>query len=230
MAIGEKYIALTSWLQRTYKDSALLSFEELSQIIDIPKYAYNNRSAWANSKKPSSLASSWLNAGYVVAGASICDRWVLFKKGTSEDCASSNVVELEDGRITKYNGDGGEIAIPNGARSISFGAFENDIFTAVVIPRSIEEITPLAFSGLHKLERVIVSEGVTTIGVGAFRGCTTLNRVTLPRTLTFISWLAFEGCTSLTEIHYRGTDKEWEQITKSDGWGEGERKIKIICK
>ena len=49
------------------------------------------------------------------------------------------------------------------------------------------------------ITKVIINEGVTTIGYDAFSNCKKLTSVTLPDTVTFISD-AFKNCTALTEI------------------------------
>lgn len=86
MATGNKYAKFTKWLLQCGKDRIEFTFEQLQEIINIPKYAYNQRSAWANTTCPAPFAASWLNAGYVVAcgGVSLEERWVIFQKGTTQ--------------------------------------------------------------------------------------------------------------------------------------------------
>lgn len=48
--------------------------------------------------------------------------------------------------------------------------------------------------------KLVIPEGVTTIGFAAFNGCSSITSVTLPSTLTTIETAAFKGCASLTEI------------------------------
>lgn len=50
------------------------------------------------------------------------------------------------------------------------------------------------------IERVIIDDGVTSIGTGAFKGCTSLTEITLPESIRSIQACAFENCTSLTTI------------------------------
>lgn len=78
MAIGDKYVPLTSWLQHCGQKSIHLSFHELNTIIEIPDWAYRNRPSWANLTKPSSFSSSWLNAGYIVSAINLNEQWVEF--------------------------------------------------------------------------------------------------------------------------------------------------------
>ena len=84
MAVGEKYSSLTAWLNNCGQNSVRLSFEELNEIIPIPKHAYKDRSSWANLSKPASFCSSWINAGYFVSAISLPYEWVVFSKGQSK--------------------------------------------------------------------------------------------------------------------------------------------------
>ena len=44
------------------------------------------------------------------------------------------------------------------------------------------------------VKRVIIADGVTTIGDNAFNGCSSLTSVTIPNSVTTIGWRAFNGC------------------------------------
>ena len=50
------------------------------------------------------------------------------------------------------------------------------------------------------ITELVITEGVTTIGIGAFQDCTKLKTVTVPKTLKIIDNYAFENCSSLVEI------------------------------
>ena len=51
-----------------------------------------------------------------------------------------------------------------------------------------------------EIEKVVIEEGVTSIGDNAFKDCTSLTEAEIPDTVTEIGNSAFEGCESLTEI------------------------------
>ena len=59
--------------------------------------------------------------------------------------------------------------------------------------------TSSSFSGLES-SKVIIQEGITSIGQYAFSGCTTLTSVSLPSTLTIIGTRSFSGCAGLGEL------------------------------
>ena len=96
--------------------------------------------------------------------------------------------QIDDGVLTAYFGNGGE----------------------VIIPEEVTEIGTSAFQNCTALTKVTIPESVTTIGNSAFRGCTGLTEVTIPGSVTTIGGYAFCGCTSLTEVVFsEGLQKIW---------------------
>lgn len=51
-----------------------------------------------------------------------------------------------------------------------------------------------------RIKKVIISEGITSIGYSAFKGCDSLGSIELPDGLTNIAFGAFENCSSLSSI------------------------------
>ena len=52
----------------------------------------------------------------------------------------------------------------------------------------------------ESIKRVVIENGVTSIGANAFRDCTGLTSVTIPDRVTSIGYYAFNGCTGLTSV------------------------------
>ena len=72
--------------------------------------------------------------------------------------------EIEDGVLTYYSGDEGDVVIPNGVTSIGEGAFDScERLTSVTIPESVTFIGKHAFSGCFALTSITIPAGVTEI-------------------------------------------------------------------
>ena len=89
---------------------------------------------------------------------------------------------------------------------------------SVTISNRVTKIEDYTFSGCTGLMSITIPDGVTKIGVSAFGDCTALTSVTIPNSVTFIAKRAFENCTRLTKIHFNGTIKQWDAITKGSEW------------
>lgn len=91
-------------------------------------------------------------------------------------------------------------------------------FTNVNIPNGVTSIGDGAFSEFSSLDRITIPDSVTSIGNEAFSGCLYLTRITIPSSVTSIGNSAFFGCSSLENIYYKGTEEQWNAITKGDNW------------
>ena len=89
---------------------------------------------------------------------------------------------------------------------------------SVVIGDSVTEIGYWAFYDCDRLTSVVIGDSVTTIGSNAFYNCDRLTSVVIPDSVTTIGEYAFYRCYNLTSIKYRGTQGEWNAITKLDHW------------
>ena len=85
-----------------------------------------------------------------------------------------------------------------------------------------------AFEYCTSLESITIGNGITRIGDGAFYGCDSLTSVTIPDSVTSIGFEVFENCTSLTSIKYRGTEEQWNAITKGTNWDSNTGSYAII--
>ena len=67
-----------------------------------------------------------------------------------------------------------------------------------------------------EIYNVVLSRGITSIGMRAFRGCSNIENITIPNTVTYIGYAAFactiSGNVGKKVVHYRGTEKEWNNI------------------
>ena len=92
---------------------------------------------------------------------------------------SADDFSVSDGILTKYNGPGGNVNIPDNVQKIGGSAFQD----------------------CEKVTSVSIPEGCFAIEDGAFDGCINMKTVSLPNTLTSIGTLAFARCKSLEYVH-----------------------------
>lgn len=65
---------------------------------------------------------------------------------------------------------------------------------------------------------VKIPRGVTSIEDFAFMMNDNLKSIIIPSSVTSIGSMAFESCTSLANIYYKGTEEQWNAITKDISW------------
>ncbi len=103
--------------------------------------------------------------------------------------------------LEKYNGNGGDVIVPDGVTSIGDSAFAfcSDL-TSITIPDGVTSVGDSAFRVCSSLTSITIPDGVMSIGDSAFRFCSSLTSITIPDSVTYIGDSAFEFCRSLTSI------------------------------
>lgn len=119
--------------------------------------------------------------------------------------SGNNDFVIENGILTKYNGPGGAVAIPEGVTAIYLGVFENCAnLTQIKIPEGVTIIGAMAFQGCTNLTKIDLPDSVTQIDRDAFRDCTGLTNITIPRQVSFYRYSQFEsafaGCLKLKDF------------------------------
>lgn len=125
----------------------------------------------------------------------------------AETVSSDSDFVIEDGVLVKYKGSASKVIVPEGVTTISGtylydynGLNWNYSMKTLVLPSSLREIGDFAFCMSPYLEKVVMSEGVTTIGYKAFYECKNLRDITFPESLTYIKGKdAFEETAWLEE-------------------------------
>jgi hypothetical protein len=108
--------------------------------------------------------------------------------------------------ITKYNGPGGVVTIPDmidGMVVKSIGSYAFDSIPSLInitIPNTVIDIGDGAFAYCTSLTNVTIGNGVTGIGQDAFGDCASLTNLTIPNSVTGIGDYAFSGCASLSSV------------------------------
>lgn len=111
------------------------------------------------------------------------------------------------------------ITIPATVTEIDWAAFSwCTNLTAITIPNSVTTIARDTFGGCSGLTKVIIPNGVTVIEDDLFNRCSNLAEITLPAGITAIGDYVFYNCSNLANIYFRGTEEQWNAITKADNW------------
>lgn len=102
---------------------------------------------------------------------------------------------IKKGVLTKYNGPGGDVTIPESVKKIGARVFYGcKSLKSVTIPEGVTEIGGFAFRGCTELREVTVPKSVKTIGRYAFGDCESLRNLTIPGRVEEIDKFAFRGC------------------------------------
>lgn len=116
---------------------------------------------------------------------------------------------IENGVLTQYLGDGGDVVIPDGVTAIAPMAFYGCLsLTGVTIP---EGVTNVSFSGCSNLTRITLPNSIKSFGYGDFFNCSSLAELTIPESVTQIGKEAFYNCSSLKKLVIPGSVKELEE-------------------
>ena len=82
----------------------------------------------------------------------------------------------------------------------SYTPWSNDDLTRVIIGNGVTTIGEAAFRSCSHLTSVTIPNSVTTIGGWAFKYCSSLTSVTIPNSVTTIKEYAFSDCSHLTSV------------------------------
>lgn len=154
------------------------------------------------------------------------------RQSAFEGCSSLTDVTLEEGikTISTYafmrcpivN-----ISIPNSIERIRNHAFGfgfsssfnfNEYDNAYYLGNDTNPYLILAKAKTTDIASCLINENVKLILDHAFENCSKLETVTIPKAVTSFAVGTFGGCSLLTEINYKGTLEEWENIEKATNW------------
>ena len=92
----------------------------------------------------------------------------------------------------------------------------NENLETVIIENGVEEIGGAAFCDARAIKNVVIPNSVKTLGVAAFGNCTSLESLVIPASVTRIDAGAFYDCVKLTDIYYKGSQEQWNEIEISE--------------
>ena len=113
------------------------------------------------------------------------------------------------------------VIVPDGVETIENYAFSGCTgLVSVTIYDGITSISNGLFSGCESLTSIIIPDGVVRIGDYAFSGCIGLEFIVIPQGVTTIGSYSFGYCNSLTDVYYKGTEEEWNEILVNEAGNE----------
>ena len=77
MPKGDKFIALTAYLEKCGMDEVKMTFSEIEKIIgrELPATAYKKREWWSNNDRTHTQSAAWSDVGYktcdIILGESV---------------------------------------------------------------------------------------------------------------------------------------------------------------
>ena len=140
-----------------------------------------------------------------------------------ENIGDWKYTEEDDGTITinRYKGSETTVIIPNyingkKVKKIKSNSYEdrNGIYETSIWDDSICSNNKMTYwYSQTTIKKIVISEGVETIGRFAFICSSALEEVTIPNSVKNIETSAFSGpSSSITSIYYSGTAESWNKI------------------
>ena len=100
------------------------------------------------------------------------EKEIPFKEILKDEISERKGFIIEIGVLVRYDGDGGDVVIPNSVESIGVGAFAGcETLTSITLGNSVTSIYNLAFLDCSSLTSITLSDSVKSIGEDAFDGC-----------------------------------------------------------
>ena len=91
----------------------------------------------------------------------------------------------------------------------------------IVISEGVTSIGECAFEDCLKVTSISIPDSVTELNEYCFYACESMKRITIPQSVTRIADGVFVACEKLTDIYYGGTDASWKHITsRNAGLGD----------
>ena len=186
-------------------------------VISIGKFAFNNCMALTKVKIGKNVAS----IGYCafrecskLTGIIIPDSVTYIEDSAFEGCKSITIEVENPDRIkgwnSNWNPDNCPVQVKGSTKKPEvdpdFEIVDGCLVkyrgnkSKVVIPDGVTSIGISSFSDCSSLESVTIPNSVTSIGDDAFRDCSSLESVTIPNSVTYIGRDAFRNCSSLESV------------------------------
>lgn len=121
-----------------------------------------------------------------------------------------------------------DINFPTALTTIDDFAFSMcSSLTKLTIGNSVTYIGSHAFDSCSSISTITIGNGVKTIEFSAFKACEALTSIVIPDGVKLICDEAFLNCNKLTDIYYRGSEAEWQAISKGQDWDSATGNYKV---
>ena len=146
-----------------------------------------------------------------------------FTSGNSSPACNGAALYI-DGHLVK------NVVIPEGTTKIGYAAFSGcTSLSDITIPNSVTSIGGFTFAHCTSLTKITIPDSITSIDGFVFYKNPAITSITIPNSVTSIGRSAFEGCTSLTDIYYKGTIAEWNDIASNSYWNLNTGSYTVHC-
>lgn len=185
-------------------DGVLIKYNGTSSVINIPENVKAISCALGSEEVDVTDIKIPEGIKYISGNAFVKTSWRL--------SLTDEFVTVGDGILIKYAGEGGDVVIPDGIKSISGAFYDSSRVTSVTIPDSVTRIESYSFactagfgadSVLSKksiLESVSIPDTVNYIGAAAFFNCCKLKEADIPTSLKYVQPQTYIFCDSLTKV------------------------------
>lgn len=118
-----------------------------------------------------------------------------------------------DGALVHYSGASKDVVVPNGVKSISFGAFmDHPEIRSISLPEGLDTVEECAFYGCSSLKSISLPESVTRVERLAFGGCTSLEKVYIGQNVNDIAELFVCDCPNLSKFEVSDENKNFKVV------------------
>lgn len=159
---------------------------------------------------------------------------VLIEENESENAADGavlknvlNAVQTPQsgtcGESVNWEYTNGELIISGKGRMDDYNYFYipwkdlRESINTVTVKNGVTYIGGYAFESCYNLVNITIPDSVTEIGYLTFHNCESLEEIIIPHSVASIGNYAFDYCTALKDIHYFGTDEDWNKISFGSG-------------
>lgn len=192
------------------ENNAFQNCTGLTSIV-FPKAANIGQHAFYNC---SSLQTAVMQAQGVVLDAWAFRNCPALKSVTLPDSAVLNTSGTDSAPFFEDSGIALTITRDTGSIPDYFLQGRGTGIEKIVVSEGITSLGNYSFISMKDLEKVFLPESLTTVGENAFRA-SSLAEIHIPMNVGSIGYRAFYDCTALSDVYYAGHRSDWERISIS---------------